>query len=123
MKRGRFANAEGVKQSGRITGIGKLGKCQLCMQFSLHGKKGNTLLWQFILNNCNTEFLLIDLFIMKVGLRMNSLIHFFSNYSHPLNLRPLAVTHCYTVIFTIVKPFHIFFVMLSGYCESDKYAI
>jgi len=92
LKPGWFANAEGVKQNGRVTRIGKLGKCQLCMQFSLHGEKGNTLLWHLMLKNSNTKLLLIDLFIMKVGLRMNSLIRFFSNYSHHLNLRPLAVT-------------------------------
>lgn len=92
LKPEKFANAKGVKQNGRVTRNGKLGKCHLCMQFSLHGKKGNTLLWHLMLKNCNTKFLLIDLFIMKVGLRMNSLIHFFSNYSLHLNMRPLAVT-------------------------------
>jgi len=62
------------------------------MQFSLRGEKGSTLLWHPLLKNCNTKFLLMDLFIMKVRLRMNSFIHFLSNYSHHLNLRPLTVT-------------------------------
>lgn len=79
-------------QSGRVTGNGKVGKCQLYMQFSLHGEKGNTVLWHLLLKNCNTKFLLIDLFIMKVGLRIHSFIHSLSNYSHHPNLRPLTVT-------------------------------
>jgi hypothetical protein len=71
-KPGRFANAEGVKQNDRVNGNGKLGKCQLCTQFSLHGEKGATLLWHLMLKNCSTKLLAIDLFITKVGLRMNS---------------------------------------------------
>jgi hypothetical protein len=89
--------------------MGSQGECLLCTQLSLHGEKGITSLWHVMLKNCNTKFLLIDPFIMKVGLRMNSLLHFFSNYSHHLNLKPSAVTQsCYTMIFTVVKPFHIF---------------
>jgi len=72
LKPGRFANAEGVKQNDRVTGNGKLGKCQWRMQFSLHGEKGTTLLWHLMLKNCNTKFLSIDLFITQIGLRMNS---------------------------------------------------
>jgi hypothetical protein len=62
---------------------------------------------------------------MKVGLRMNSFIHFFSNYSHHLNLRPLTVTQSllYSDIYNCYTISYFFFVMLSGYYECDKYAI
>jgi hypothetical protein len=88
LKHGRLANAEGVDEDGRVSGDGKLGGCWLCTQLNLHSEKGITLLWHIILKNCNTKFILIDIFIIKMDLRMNSLVHFFNDYSHHLHMKP-----------------------------------
>lgn len=79
-----------------------------------------------ILKNYNTQFLLIGIFIMKMGLRMKSFILFFllvfllSKLETFINYIIDIIHVSYNDIYTVIKPFHIFF---HKCWKSDKYAI